>query len=610
MLPTPVCRVMLPATILTGRLRIPLGFLGWAVFLLSDMGLSVPVEMGLLDFIKTADPFKVKTDERTLAENEVPLLTETEDRVIAPSSQPMSLVDHTIQDELNVNSGKRKKRLAGKSPSALQRLSRRNEQASTGSGFAAPVTQDVISSSATPTLDFAHEDASHDNVRTRPAPDRFVVISSESTDADISASPQVVPPVTLDSAGATVPMAAPTGGDHPVSGFGPEAGTLSQTMSHKLLIPLLLRIFMFLTGMLSIMIGWLVLLLHVCMVSELRVRYEHEIMIREKFEKKFTESADVVQQRDAEIVDLNARLEKSEAETVEVAELCRPDLEVTIAMKVGELANLRTENVSLSERVSALELERDGLKDQVVGEGKMREEFLSQQDAVEQHFKERATKLDAQITDVRRDMDNDIYPHMLTTIAGQRWVVRHGFRLAVHKGANSVECQYTLGKVISMAINKGMLQGLEAGVVHGQADELEGLKDAPLASIMSALTLKDSEGDKDISSKLSRFQPSLDQVTVPIYSESGSIYREMPLSDAIPSIRRSAERRGLCPPSGIAPGEASGSAPSHDTSLAIADYQVSTLVLSGDGASVDQPPVVEPHDDLFDASVLAEPSGV
>ncbi|GJT92026.1 ribosomal protein S2 [Tanacetum coccineum] len=69
-------------------------------------------EMGLLDFVKTADPFKVKTGERTLAENEVPLLTETEDRVFSPSSQPMSLVDHTIRDELNVNSGKRKKRVA------------------------------------------------------------------------------------------------------------------------------------------------------------------------------------------------------------------------------------------------------------------------------------------------------------------------------------------------------------------------------------------------------------------------------------------------------------------------------------------------------------------
>ncbi|GJX82841.1 hypothetical protein Tco_0332322 [Tanacetum coccineum] len=187
-------------------------------------------EMGLLDFVKAADPFKVKIGERTLAENEVPLITETEDRVIVPSPQPMSLVDRTIQDELNVNSGKKKKRVAfasgspptkkaqtegivisysrpstaGESPSALQRLSRQNEQASTGSGSAAPATEDVTSSFATPTPEFAHEDASRDNV---------------------------VPPVTLDSAGVNAPVAASTGGDHRSSGSGPKAGVLSATPS-------------------------------------------------------------------------------------------------------------------------------------------------------------------------------------------------------------------------------------------------------------------------------------------------------------------------------------------------------------------------------------------
>nr|GFD55022.1 transposase (putative), gypsy type [Tanacetum cinerariifolium] len=60
----------------------------------------------------STDPFKVKVGERTLAENEVLLITETEDRVISPAEQTISLVDHTIQDELNVNSGKRKKRVA------------------------------------------------------------------------------------------------------------------------------------------------------------------------------------------------------------------------------------------------------------------------------------------------------------------------------------------------------------------------------------------------------------------------------------------------------------------------------------------------------------------
>ncbi|GKA20080.1 hypothetical protein Tco_0700069, partial [Tanacetum coccineum] len=83
------------------------------------------------------------------------------------------------------------------------------------------------------------------------------------------------------------------------------------------------------------------------------------------------------------------------------------------------------------------------------------------------------------------------------------------------------------GKVISMAINKGIQQGLEVGVVHGGAgrslsqieaydpdtegkyvvavsklenvsfpllDELEILKDSPLALIMYALALKDDDG--------------------------------------------------------------------------------------------------------------------
>ncbi|GKF71925.1 hypothetical protein Tco_0208039, partial [Tanacetum coccineum] len=69
-------------------------------------------EMSLLDFVKSVDPFKVKVGEQNLTENEVPLITETEDRVISPSPQIISLVDHTIQDELNVNSGKRKKMAA------------------------------------------------------------------------------------------------------------------------------------------------------------------------------------------------------------------------------------------------------------------------------------------------------------------------------------------------------------------------------------------------------------------------------------------------------------------------------------------------------------------
>ncbi|GJX94411.1 hypothetical protein Tco_0348997 [Tanacetum coccineum] len=252
------------------------------------------------------------------------------------------------------------------------------------------------------------------------------------------------------------------------------------------------------------------------MVSELRLRYEHEIITREKFERKFTDSVAIVQQRDAEVVELKAKLEKLESEATEVEELRKrvSDLEAMVAVKVGEAASLTTQNAGLLKK-----------------------------DAAKRRFVERATELDACIADCAR----------------------------------SVECRSALGKVISMAINKGIQQGLEAGVVHGKAgrslaqieaydpevegkyvaavskfkgvsfpllDELESLKDSHIALIMFTLTLKDDQGETF------RF------------------------------------------------------APSHNSSLGVTDYQVSTLVLSGDGRPTNPLPVVQQHNDLFDTSVL------
>ncbi|GKG59008.1 hypothetical protein Tco_0602717, partial [Tanacetum coccineum] len=61
-------------------------------------------------------------------------------------------------------------------------------------------------------------------------------------------------------------------------------------------------------------------------------------------------------------------------------------------------------------------------------------------------------------------------------------------------------------------------------------------------------------------------------VTVPVYSEFGSIDREMLLLDDIPVIRKSVERRRVCPPLSSTLGKASSSAPPHDSSLGVANY--------------------------------------
>nr|GEV92237.1 putative transposase (putative), gypsy type [Tanacetum cinerariifolium] len=361
---------------------------------------------------------------------------------------------------------------------------------------------------------------------------------------------------------------------------------------------------------------------HTCMIFELRLRYEHEIMTRKKFQKKFTDTCAVVQQRDAKITVLRTRLEEAEREDAEVVSLRShiSELEAEVAVKSQEVDTLGIQNAELLNRVLALESECGELKrhviklggncerlrKEVVGEAKLREEFKSFQDAKACRFEQKSVELDARIADVRRDMDNDMYPYMFIAIAGRRRLLSHGVRLAVMKqgleaGIKHGRSERTLAQV--EAYNPRVKDNFVSAVTDfenvsfGLLDELKLLKDSPLASIMSALVLKDAHGNVVSTPELQRFQPSLDQVTVLIYSGYGFVSGKVFLSEVIHTVRAAVERRWLCPP--LLAGSFS-SVPPPGSSLGVADYQV----LSDDEGPATQPPIVQAHDDLFDTSVL------
>ncbi|GJV32955.1 hypothetical protein Tco_1393355 [Tanacetum coccineum] len=524
-------------------------------------------KMGLLDFVQSADPFKVKTGERTLATDE---RARTKD-VSTSDAQPAT---------------------AGKSHAALRRLIKQGASEAGGYGFVVPATED-IASSVTPTSEREYEDDfDHgSNVRIHPPSGRFTILSSSSIDTDIPASPQVVPStIVVGSEDEVRDISAPKieAGGSSISET--ETGTLSATPSHSSTDD-----FYDSQSVDSATAGDVYAALrnqsnvgflncfninsaqHTSMVSELRLRFEHEIMSGEKFEKKFSESAAIVQQRDAEIADLKAKLGKAESEAAEVITLRQhvTELETAATARATEVVALNKRNAALSGKVSALGSVH----------GKLDGKISKLTDAAARRPDERVAEMNGCIADVKRDMDEHLYPYMFTAIAGQRWVIGHGLRLAVYKCARSAECRTTMRKVISMAINKGIQKGLKfENVPFPLLDKLDCLKDSLLAPIMSALTLKDDHGNVDTSPSFSGFQPSLDQVSIPIYSESGEVIREMLLSEVVPFVIRSAERRGLCPPSSIAP----------STSIGISNYQISTLA--------------QPHDDLFDTGVLDKPT--
>nr|GFB86489.1 transposase (putative), gypsy type [Tanacetum cinerariifolium] len=167
--------------------------------------------------------------------------------------------------------------------------------------------------------------------------------------------------------------------------------------------------------------------------------------------------------------------------------------------------------------------------------------------------------------------DEELYPHMLTAIAGRRWVIGHGLRLATMKCAESMEMRQTFADVVYAGIAKGMSEGLKHGVEHGHAqrtiesleaydpeaeakfatalqslkdlklpllDQLEGLKDAPMDVIMASLYLEDDTGD-DAPQFIRDLRPSSSQLAIPVYPEvrdprnPWTCIEEIKLADAI-----------------------------------------------------------------------------
>nr|GEV29399.1 leucine-rich repeat protein [Tanacetum cinerariifolium] len=79
------------------------------------------------------------------------------------------------------------------------------------------------------------------------------------------------------------------------------------------------------------------------------------------------------------------------------------------------------------------------------------EEFKKyEDDKVEQ----RCVDMDAHLDKLSVYFDEDLYPHMLTVIAGRRWVIGHGLRLAVMKCAESLEIRQAFADVVPVGLAK------------------------------------------------------------------------------------------------------------------------------------------------------------
>nr|GEU31041.1 hypothetical protein [Tanacetum cinerariifolium] len=289
----------------------------------------------------------------------------------------------------------------------------------------------------------------------------------------------------------------------------------------------------------------------VAMGSQLHLRFEQEAKLLRKSVVQVARRDKRIQARELEIKNLKALLE-AEADMKKAAEDRSAGLSQELEDMRARFSNLQVSNERLSQQVTTLQ-------EQV--------------------------KMEARLDALSIDFDEEIYPHMLTSITGRRWVIGRGLHLAVMKCVESLELRHAFADVVSAGIAKGMSEGLRHGVEYGQAqlslksieaydpeveakyvaalqalkdlkyllvDQLEGLKDAHMDVIMAALYLESDTGD-DAPQYIRDLRPSSSQVTIPVYLEvrdpgnPWAYKEEMLLADAIAeNISRAGKKKKCC----------------------------------------------------------------
>nr|GEW40928.1 transposase (putative), gypsy type [Tanacetum cinerariifolium] len=177
----------------------------------------------------------------------------------------------------------------------------------------------------------------------------------------------------------------------------------------------------------------------------------------------------------------------------------------------------------LSVKASSLEFEKNKLIDQMSTPETtcygLRDEVM------------RVAELDAKLMRMALHYDKEFYLRYLTTIAGRRWIFSRGLRLVVMKFLQSPKYLATLGGFIDCAIDKGIQDGLAAGIDLEKLDECL-LKLPPRTLFVSDLMdLLHLEGPAAKTLMAEQLQPFPDQLMLPIYRlEEWVVIRETSLS--------------------------------------------------------------------------------
>ncbi|GJW98892.1 hypothetical protein Tco_0180700 [Tanacetum coccineum] len=223
----------------------------------------------------------------------------------------------------------------------------------------------------------------------------------------------------------------------------------------------------------------------VAMGSKLRLRFEQEVRLLKKAKEKVAKRDQRIHAREEKIKKLDQEVRSLKVVDTEVQGLrnqtrnLETPLEAEVDMKNAAEANsaeLTKELESLRAKFSDLQVNNNQLSQQVAtlqaqvtGKEQIKTTFEEFKKREDDKVERRCAEMDARLDEMSIDFNEELYPHMLTAMAGRRWVIRRSLGLAIMKCVKSTKLRQAFANVVSAGIAKGMSEGLKHGVEHGKA---------------------------------------------------------------------------------------------------------------------------------------------
>nr|GEW64021.1 hypothetical protein [Tanacetum cinerariifolium] len=222
------------------------------------------------------------------------------------------------------------------------------------------------------------------------------------------------------------------------------------------------------------------------MGSQLRLRFEQEVMLLKKATTKIAEWDQRLKAREEEIKKLDQEIKslktvetamhglRNQAKNLETLLKAEVDMKKTTKAEnpglAKELESLRAQFVDLQVSNNQLSQQVSTLRAHVTGGERIKSAFEEFKKYEDDRVNSRCAEIDARLDALSIDFDEELYPHMLTVIIGHRWVIGHGLCLAVKKCSKSTELRHVFVDVVSARVTKVMSEGLKHGIECGKAN--------------------------------------------------------------------------------------------------------------------------------------------